>query len=47
VIWDGQARDVLALAADGCPFLGMSLLYGSVVTLHVVDGGLVTIAPLV
>jgi clan AA aspartic protease len=47
VIWDNQARDVLALAADGGPLLGMSLLYGSVVTLHIVDGGLVTIAALV
>src|SRR5438309_1501518 len=45
VIWDGQARDVLTLAADGGPLIGMSLLYGSLVTLQVVDGGQVTIGP--
>jgi clan AA aspartic protease len=46
VIWDGQPRTALALEADGGPLVGMSLLYGHVVTLQVLDGGFVTIAPL-
>lgn len=43
VVWDGQERDVLALATDGVPLIGMALLYGNDVFLHVVDGGHVTI----
>jgi len=39
VLWHNQERDVLALQADGGPLIGMSLLYGSRVTLDVVDGG--------
>jgi clan AA aspartic protease len=46
VDWDGTARDVLVLEADGGPLLGMSLLYGSRVTLDVVDGGPVSITSL-
>jgi predicted aspartyl protease len=46
VTWDGADRGVLVLAADGDPLVGMSLLRGSRVTLDVVDGGPVTIAPL-
>lgn len=46
VEWEGGERDVLVLEADGGPLLGMSLLYGSRVTLDVVDGGAVTITSL-
>ncbi len=46
VLWHGQERDVLALQADGGLLVGMSLLYGSRVTLLVVDDGDVTIDPL-
>jgi predicted aspartyl protease len=44
--WDGEAREVLVLEAEGVPLAGMSLLRGSRVTLNVVDGGAVTIEPL-
>lgn len=43
VDWDGQPRAVLVVSADGGPLAGMSLLYGSRVTLDVVDGGPVII----
>nr|MBC8228759.1 clan AA aspartic protease [bacterium] len=39
VLWHNQEREVLVLQADGGPLVGMSLLYGSRVTLDVVDGG--------
>lgn len=41
--WGQQERDVLVLAAEGGPLVGMALLYGHKVFLHVVDGGMVTI----
>jgi clan AA aspartic protease len=46
VIWNGQLRPILALEAGGDPLVGMSLLYGSRVTLDIVDGGPVTIEDL-
>ena len=46
VDWDGQVGAILVVSADGDPLVGMSLLYGSRVTLDVVDGGPVTIEPL-
>lgn len=46
LFWEGQARQIVAVAADDRPLVGMSLLYGSRVTLDVVDGGPVTIEPL-
>jgi clan AA aspartic protease len=46
VLWEGRRRKIMVLDADGGPLAGMSLLYGSRVTLDVVDGGPVTIAPL-
>jgi predicted aspartyl protease len=46
VLWDGAPRQILVLDAGGGPLVGMSLLYGSRVTLDVVDGGPVTIEPL-
>ena len=43
VIWDGRERDVLVLAAEGGPLIGMAMLYGHDVFLNVVDGGRVTV----
>lgn len=43
VLWDGSPREILALAADGEPLLGMSLLYGSRVVMTVLAGGELTI----
>ena len=45
ILWNGELRKVLVHAAECTSLLGMSLLYGSLVTLHVVDGGQVTIQP--
>ena len=41
--WDGEKRTVLALAAEIAPVIGMALLYGYDVHLHVLDGGAVFI----
>jgi clan AA aspartic protease len=46
VLWEGVARKILVLDADGAPLVGMSLLYGNRVTLDVVDGGCVSIEPM-
>ena len=46
VIWDGQVQAVMVLAADGSPLVGMGLLAGSRVVLHVTDNGSVSIEPL-
>jgi clan AA aspartic protease len=46
VLWEGIPRKILVLDADGGPLVGMSMLYGSRVTLDVVDGGPVTIETL-
>jgi clan AA aspartic protease len=46
VIWDGQERTIEIQASEGDPLLGMSLLLHHLVTLPVIDGGLVTIAAL-
>ena len=43
LIWEGAVRTVSALAADGGPLVGMSLLYGHELKLWVVDGGSVII----
>ena len=43
VLWDGRRRSILALGTGGTALIGMSLLYGSLVTLEIVDGGQVTI----
>lgn len=44
--WDGRVRVVPALAAEGGPLVGMSLLRGSEVRSEVMDGGEVVIRPL-
>ena len=45
VEWDDRVRVVTALAAEGGPLVGMSLLRGSEVSIKVVDGGEVVIRP--
>jgi clan AA aspartic protease len=45
VLWHEQEREVLVLQADGGPCVGMALLRGSRVVLHVVDDGDVLIEP--
>ena len=45
VLWDTQPREVLVLAAEGGPLMGMAMLYGNRVILHVVDNGDVLIDP--
>ena len=45
VLWDTQPREVLVLAAEGGPLMGMAMLYGSRVILHVADNGDVLIDP--
>ena len=39
VLWDTQPREVLVLAAEGGPLMGMAMLYEHRVILHVVDNG--------
>ena len=46
VTWHGQARDVLVLQAEGGALVGMSLLYGSRVSMEVIDDGDVVIEKL-
>jgi clan AA aspartic protease len=46
VLWEGQDRDVLVLESAGGSLAGMSLLYGSRMTLDIVDGGPLTIEAL-
>lgn len=45
VLWDMQPREVLVLAAEGGSLMGMAMLYGHRVILHVVDNGDVLIDP--
>jgi clan AA aspartic protease len=39
VLWNEEEREVLVLQAEGGPLIGMSLLYGHRVVLHVEDNG--------
>jgi clan AA aspartic protease len=45
ILWNGRARTVEVLVMDGAPLIGMTLLDGHDVHLHVADGGSVTIQP--
>jgi clan AA aspartic protease len=45
VFWHEQEREVLVLQADGGALVGMALLYGNRVVLHVIDDGEVLIEP--
>ena len=44
VDWDGQPRNVEVEAADAQPLIGMALMQGSELRVHVMPGGPVTIA---
>ena len=46
VIWDGHPRTVELDAANTAALVGMSLLYGHDLRIHVVEGGRVTIEAL-
>lgn len=46
VQWHDQRRLIYVHETDGGPLVGMSLLYGSVLTMRIIDGGSVTIEPL-
>jgi predicted aspartyl protease len=46
VVWDGTPHRILVEAADTSPLIGMALLYGYDVRMHVVEGGSVTIEAL-
>ena len=43
VLWDGQAREVVAYASDTTPLIGMSLLHRHNLNIDVEDGGRVLI----
>jgi clan AA aspartic protease len=45
VLWHEQEREILVLQAEGGPLMGMALLDGSRVVVHVVDDGDVLIEP--
>jgi len=46
VDWDGEIRSVLVHCAETVPLLGMSLMYGSRLSIDVVDGGSVRLEPI-
>ena len=46
VIWDGQPRQVSVHVSDSDPLVGMGLLYGFELNIHVVAGGGVAITRL-
>ena len=39
VVWHGRERDVLVSEVEGEPLVGISLLYGSRLTVDVIEGG--------
>ncbi len=43
VLWDGQTRDIVALAADTIPLIGMALLDSHSLYVEIKDGGRVAI----
>jgi len=45
VLWDTHQREILVLQTEGDPLMGMAMLYGHRVTVHVVDNGDVLIEP--
>jgi clan AA aspartic protease len=46
VEWGGRSRRLSVVAVDAQPLIGMRLLAGSMLTIEVVEGGPVLIAPL-
>ena len=45
VIWEREHRQITAHCMKGTPLIGMDLLYGHFLGIHVADGGIVSIAP--
>ena len=43
ILWGDRTRNILILSCEGGALIGMSLLYGCELHLHIVDGGIVTI----
>lgn len=43
LLWDGQERDILVVASDAQPLVGMSLLKGHMISIDAIDGGVVRI----
>lgn len=46
VMWDGTPTDLIVLAAERPPLVGMALIFGSLLTMQLEIGGRVTIEPL-
>lgn len=46
ILWDGQLRRISIGATGADPLLGMGLLYGSELTIEVIEGGRVVIREL-
>ena len=44
IVWDGEKRGTLALASDGSPTIGTSLLHGFHFAADWIDGGEVTLS---
>jgi len=43
VLWDGKPRNILVESADTDPLVGMALLYGYDIRIHVVESGRVSL----
>lgn len=46
VLWRGEQRPVQIIEAEGTPLIGISLLWGSLLTAEITDNGEVAISPL-
>ena len=46
VLWRGELQPIRILEAEGRPLIGISLLWGSLLTAEITDNGEVTISPL-
>jgi clan AA aspartic protease len=44
VLWDGQPRQVETDEADAQPLIGMRLLQGHEIKMHIIDGGVVSVS---
>ena len=45
MVWDGMKRQILVLATDGGPLVGMGLLHGHRLFVDVADSGIVIVEP--
>ena len=43
IVWDGDVREILALASEAFPLVGMSLLKGFHLSMDIIDGGEVSL----